>query len=612
MITFDTYFQIQNIVIIQAPGSKQLLVPHDAVRPVSSCSCLVDKCVETNPQPHRCYTQIGGSSQSSSSPSCCLYNIQTNARAVISDNTGNTMMTNLASDPGSHSSPHNVEVTDEVSGDTPSVILSKDIASNGSDAKEMQSPSRLKTSEFECEPMSEEEDLNKTDNVMDSSTRVNTNDDQGKVHSESYDRMRMDNVSQNQKTVVKDNFDGGTVSENEYISQLTVESKKNETAGEIKNNKENKDIDISLEEKSQSVLSVDFVEGELDSLSKAPEKAKSTTLSSIPTPYLPISSLLTTPSKSDERGTATVCLSMSPLRTPVISVPSPDKSLHTPVKAVNEIRRTDFSCILEEREIRSANVSSVLERHLEAVVPCTSVAPVLPGNKDRLLESRIPLPSAEVDKEKGRNRGKENKTVDEVRNSDICKTRSSGKNCTVQKTQQPNHDKTREKLSTQMNAVARNQVTPQSSSVTLVTSVYQSPIFSSGVRNSGSLNVLNITPQKAKTSLWRISPAKGFRSPMKTSPLKQVSPILRKYHKYSPKKRRLMSSNKKLSPILPKISVSISSTLVFILIFLVTYIHRPSSTYTAVLLHSCNYIICLIGTLSLPTFIFYFLLFWVV
>lgn len=93
------------------------------------------------------------------------------------------------------------------------------------------------------------------------------------------------------------------------------------------------------------------------------------------------------------------------------------------------------------------------------------------------------------------------------------------------------------------------------SGITLVTSVYHSPIFSSRVDRSGGNSPQSspgaVTPHKTPTPLRRISPAK---SPMKTSPLKQVSPILRKYRKYSPKKRPQLKT--KLSPILPKVSVS--------------------------------------------------------
>lgn len=70
-----------------------------------------------------------------------------------------------------------------------------------------------------------------------------------------------------------------------------------------------------------------------------------------------------------------------------------------------------------------------------------------------------------------------------------------------------------------------------------------------------SIHFINVTPTKPETRLRKISPAKTFKSPMKTSPLKQVSPILRKYHKYSPKKRNIRSG--KLLSILPKLTVSI-------------------------------------------------------
>lgn len=86
----------------------------------------------------------------------------------------------------------------------------------------------------------------------------------------------------------------------------------------------------------------------------------------------------------------------------------------------------------------------------------------------------------------------------------------------------------------------------------LVTSVYEAPVLTKE-KGERSLRLINITPSKPER-LRKISPAKTFRSPLKTSPLKQVSPILRKYHKYSPKKRHIRSG--KLLPILPKLTVS--------------------------------------------------------
>lgn len=103
--------------------------------------------------------------------------------------------------------------------------------------------------------------------------------------------------------------------------------------------------------------------------------------------------------------------------------------------------------------------------------------------------------------------------------------------------------------STVQKSVPESPSANQNTGVTLVTSVYHTPILSSGLDKAGSLSLLNLTSHKTKPPLRKISPAKGYRSPVKTSPLKQVSPILKKYHKYSPKK-------KKLSPILPKITVS--------------------------------------------------------
>ncbi|KAK4317964.1 hypothetical protein Pmani_010991 [Petrolisthes manimaculis] len=106
-----------------------------------------------------------------------------------------------------------------------------------------------------------------------------------------------------------------------------------------------------------------------------------------------------------------------------------------------------------------------------------------------------------------------------------------------------------------------NSSSNSNSSITLVTSVYQSPIFSSrvdsntaGPLSSSPAGPLSSSPAGRLSSspaaprpLRRISPAK------KASPMKQVSPILRKYRKYSPKKRQLKT---KLAPILPKVSFS--------------------------------------------------------
>lgn len=87
----------------------------------------------------------------------------------------------------------------------------------------------------------------------------------------------------------------------------------------------------------------------------------------------------------------------------------------------------------------------------------------------------------------------------------------------------------------------------------LVTSVYEVPVLTKE-RGKGSLRLINITASKPETRHRKISPAKSFRSPMKTSPMKQVSPILRKYHKYSPKKRHIRPG--KPLPIMPKLTVS--------------------------------------------------------
>ncbi|XP_063858984.1 GON-4-like protein isoform X2 [Scylla paramamosain] len=88
----------------------------------------------------------------------------------------------------------------------------------------------------------------------------------------------------------------------------------------------------------------------------------------------------------------------------------------------------------------------------------------------------------------------------------------------------------------------------QSPITALATSVHEGSVLSKE-RQGRSVHLINVTSHKPETSLRKISPAKTFKSPLKTSPLKQVSPILRKYHKYSPK-RNIRS--RKLLPILPK------------------------------------------------------------
>ena len=88
---------------------------------------------------------------------------------------------------------------------------------------------------------------------------------------------------------------------------------------------------------------------------------------------------------------------------------------------------------------------------------------------------------------------------------------------------------------------------------TALKSVIQGSVLSKE-KEDRPLHLINITSNKLGTRLRKISPAKTFKSPIKTSPLKQVSPILRKYHKYSPKKRNIRSG--KLLPILPKFTVS--------------------------------------------------------
>lgn len=121
------------------------------------------------------------------------------------------------------------------------------------------------------------------------------------------------------------------------------------------------------------------------------------------------------------------------------------------------------------------------------------------------------------------------------------------KNMPYTKAQSVSEEITKGKASTPLTRVTQSPI------ASLVTSVYDSSVLSKE-KEDRSLHLINITSSKPETRLRKISPAKTFKSPMKTSPLKQVSPILRKYHKYSPKKRNLRSG--KLLPILPKFTVS--------------------------------------------------------
>ncbi|CAL4125305.1 unnamed protein product, partial [Meganyctiphanes norvegica] len=97
----------------------------------------------------------------------------------------------------------------------------------------------------------------------------------------------------------------------------------------------------------------------------------------------------------------------------------------------------------------------------------------------------------------------------------------------------------------------------QNSNVTFVTSVYDGPILTTPPIVNQQMNLPEssyhrkpTTPKTIAAKPW--SPLKG--SPHKTSPMKQVSPILRKYRKMSPHKRKLSPTFRKLQPLLPKSS----------------------------------------------------------
>ncbi|XP_027230586.2 GON-4-like protein [Penaeus vannamei] len=252
-----------------------------------------------------------------------------------------------------------------------------------------------------------------------------------------------------------------------------------------------------------------------------PLKVNPTNTNSIPTPLLHMPSLLTTPQKIDEKGPAAVCVSFSPLKTPVISIPTPDKSLSTPEKSFAEILTPAF--ILDGQLQTKSHVKS-LESSLSdnnsviSNVENTSAASVSAISPTKSVSSAF------------------SENIENKSNVSAPHTNQSPQNISEKE------------------AESGNTTPAKANSITLVTSVYQSPILSSEVRDAtGSITVMNLTPKKSKPALRRISPAKILRSPIKTSPMKQVSPILRKYHRYSPKKRRNLPSSKKLSPILPKI-----------------------------------------------------------
>lgn len=249
-----------------------------------------------------------------------------------------------------------------------------------------------------------------------------------------------------------------------------------------------------------------------------PLKVTPTNTNDIATPLLHMPSLLATPQKIDEKGPTAVCVSFSPLKTPVISIPTPDKSLSTPEKALAEIMTPAF--ILDGQMQSKSHVKSL---------------------DSSLSDSNSVISSVE-------NISVAISTQFEC--SDVSPTKNIVNTCSenleIQKLENQNKNEKEPK--------SANSTPTKANSITLVTSVYQSPILSSEVQEAaGPITVMNHTPKKSKPPLRRISPAKILRSPMKTSPMKQVSPILRKYHRYSPKKRRSLPSSKKLSPILPKI-----------------------------------------------------------
>ncbi|KAK7081695.1 hypothetical protein SK128_025084 [Halocaridina rubra] len=103
------------------------------------------------------------------------------------------------------------------------------------------------------------------------------------------------------------------------------------------------------------------------------------------------------------------------------------------------------------------------------------------------------------------------------------------------------------------NVLSGNNSSSNIANDTLVTSVYQSPILSSNIDGLSNMGmIINMSPQKPIAPLRKISPAKVLRSSLKTSPMKKVTPILRKYRH----RKTIRCSSTKLSPILPKAIVT--------------------------------------------------------
>ncbi|XP_053639464.1 GON-4-like protein isoform X2 [Cherax quadricarinatus] len=535
---------IQNIVIIQSSGcSNRLPLTPDTVQPFTTYSHIVNPSVVYHPPPPPpppppvnipkihvvrmqdlessvCKAQSSSFNQSGSS-----VNLGTQATSadtlkqdcssnqsceeIMRENEINLSADSLPSNPGSNLMSSN---------DGESGIMSVDRSryeesGRGDTAREIKSPP-MKTSKLNCEPSKAILELNESSDKNGNSIKCITQDSQNHSYAQvnTDNRDRKGDINLKQKRKCNEDADDSITSDTESLPDLIGKPKENEKIGKIKMKNDEQFIGIS------SVGTVD--KGELD-IHRPPPR----THSDIP---VDIPSLSTTPNKSND-------VSLSPLDTPATIIP-PNKSHDAPVKVIGHVKQTDLSSVAKKDEIKLVNRSS----HGSHLEPVASIASrVMPLCIARFSsEKSVPL----SDKGTGLN-AKESQ-------SDFCKRTSlENKNVVVQNPVVQNANWTPELMS----AVTQNQASTQSTSITLVTSVYQSPIFSSEVDKASPLNLIHISPQKTKATYRRISPAKSFRAPIKTSPLKQVSPILRKYHKYSPKKRRLRSE-KKLSPILPKVS----------------------------------------------------------
>ncbi|KAG0725460.1 hypothetical protein GWK47_038647 [Chionoecetes opilio] len=210
----------------------------------------------------------------------------------------------------------------------------------------------------------------------------------------------------------------------------------------------------------------------------------------LPSRHLYLSTPLTSPQKPDDPSSSPVSLSMSPLCTPFATPQKPDDPSSSPV---------------------ALSMSPLCTPILTAPSPSKET---LQGLTQRNLTTDLNK------SEESQSHGASGSLV---KNTSHTKSQSAKESA---------------KTSTRVNKATQSPV------AALVT--YEG----SGLSKERSVHLIDITPGNSRTRLCKISPSKTFKSPIKTSPLKHVSPILRKYHRYSPKKRNIRSG--KLLPILPK------------------------------------------------------------